>query len=162
MKKTGKCCICNDKYKEYGYNPTPIKTNGRCCNNCYYDKVYPAKTIADKNNAIKKLEHLWELHKNEESLIQFALFHWKEIFEKGVDDSCWSTQYYELFNLLDFENRFAEAYAATMTHWMYMEREGGFDHNDSYDEADIEYIKINITDYDEHNKSNDSNDELPF
>lgn len=33
-----KCCICGGKYEGYGHNAQPIK-NGRCCDNCNYEKV---------------------------------------------------------------------------------------------------------------------------
>lgn len=31
-KKT--CCICGKTFYGFGHNPSPIKTNGECCDNC--------------------------------------------------------------------------------------------------------------------------------
>lgn len=28
------CCICGRKFKGYGNNPVPLKTYGRCCDEC--------------------------------------------------------------------------------------------------------------------------------
>ena len=28
------CCICGKKFKGYGNNPEPVKSEGRCCNKC--------------------------------------------------------------------------------------------------------------------------------
>ena len=130
MKETDKCSICSGEYTRLIHEPAPAKSNGQGCSSCYYDTVRLEKAFASKNNAIEKLEHLWARYESEEGLVHLALFHWREIFNKGMDDSCWSVNYYELFNLLDFANRPVEAYAATISHWMYMRSEGGFDSRD--------------------------------
>ena len=38
------CCICKEEVNEkYGNNPQPIKQDGRCCNDCNYTVVIPAR-----------------------------------------------------------------------------------------------------------------------
>ena len=37
------CCICGDTYVGLGNNPEPIKSEGRCCGKCNYEKVIPAR-----------------------------------------------------------------------------------------------------------------------
>jgi len=39
-----KCCICKELIKEeYGNNPAPIKTSGKCCKSCNNKVVIPAR-----------------------------------------------------------------------------------------------------------------------
>lgn len=48
--KIKKCCICNNPLPkgDLGYNPSPIKYEGSCCNECYRFKVVPARHV-DEN-----------------------------------------------------------------------------------------------------------------
>lgn len=41
MEKTqeNRCCICGRKFIGYGYNPYPMKEEGRCCKLCNYTVV---------------------------------------------------------------------------------------------------------------------------
>lgn len=41
MEKTQEniCCICGRKFIGYGYNPYPVKEEGRCCKLCNYTVV---------------------------------------------------------------------------------------------------------------------------
>lgn len=44
--KTQKCCICNQSFKGFGNNPSPIKIkkdDGRCCDNCNFTVVMPER-----------------------------------------------------------------------------------------------------------------------
>jgi hypothetical protein len=34
MSNQYKCCICNGDFWGYGNNPSPLKSEGRCCNVC--------------------------------------------------------------------------------------------------------------------------------
>ncbi len=38
------CSICNGTFKGHGHNAMPIN-NGRCCDNCNFSKVLPARMI---------------------------------------------------------------------------------------------------------------------
>lgn len=40
--KTGKCCICNKNYSNWGNNALPIK-DGRCCDECNNTIVIEAR-----------------------------------------------------------------------------------------------------------------------
>ena len=46
MKKV-KCCICGKYINGYGNNPYPINNdeNARCCDDCNFNKVIPARII---------------------------------------------------------------------------------------------------------------------
>jgi hypothetical protein len=37
------CCLCGMELKDYGHNPWPLKKSGRCCEQCNWDKVIPAR-----------------------------------------------------------------------------------------------------------------------
>lgn len=38
------CCICGAPVTdEFGHNPDPIESKGRCCNSCNYNLVIPAR-----------------------------------------------------------------------------------------------------------------------
>lgn len=41
MKKI--CCICGKEFEGYGNNPSPIKDDGVCCDDCNVNKVIPAR-----------------------------------------------------------------------------------------------------------------------
>lgn len=41
-KEVGTCSICGNIYTHWGNNAQPIN-NGRCCDNCNYMKVLPAR-----------------------------------------------------------------------------------------------------------------------
>ena len=44
MSKITQCCICGDLIiNGYGNNPEPVKSYGRCCNNCNIEYVIPAR-----------------------------------------------------------------------------------------------------------------------
>lgn len=38
-----KCCICGKKFVEFGNNPYPVKSEGRCCDECNTTYVIPAR-----------------------------------------------------------------------------------------------------------------------
>lgn len=40
------CCICGNKIKGYGNNPYPVNNNGRCCDDCNWAVVLPARLKA--------------------------------------------------------------------------------------------------------------------
>lgn len=33
------CVFCNDKFFDFGNNPSPIKCKGRCCNQCNWSVI---------------------------------------------------------------------------------------------------------------------------
>ena len=37
------CCICGKEFTGYGNNPDPVKSDGKCCDNCNRDVVIPAR-----------------------------------------------------------------------------------------------------------------------
>lgn len=37
------CCICGKAYEGRGYNPWPVKEDGRCCRECNYMVVLPER-----------------------------------------------------------------------------------------------------------------------
>lgn len=37
------CVICEKEVAEFGCNPEPLKTNGKCCKQCNQDKVIPTR-----------------------------------------------------------------------------------------------------------------------
>ena len=37
------CCICGKTFEGYGNDPWPVKEEGRCCDECNYDTVIPAR-----------------------------------------------------------------------------------------------------------------------
>ena len=39
------CCICGKKFEGYGNNPSPVKEEGECCDNCNLEQVIPARLI---------------------------------------------------------------------------------------------------------------------
>lgn len=47
-----KCCLCNKNFEGFGHNPSPLKENALCCNDCNFLKVIPArvKAIKDKGD----------------------------------------------------------------------------------------------------------------
>ena len=38
-----KCCICGKQLTGMGNNPFPVKTSGRCCDNCNIKFVIPER-----------------------------------------------------------------------------------------------------------------------
>lgn len=42
-KETFKCCICGKECLGFGNNPRPVKTEGRCCDECNITFVIPAR-----------------------------------------------------------------------------------------------------------------------
>jgi len=38
-----KCCICKKDFYGEGNNPDPVMKSGRCCNECNFTKVLPAR-----------------------------------------------------------------------------------------------------------------------
>jgi DNA-directed RNA polymerase subunit RPC12/RpoP len=44
--KDFKCVICEKTIKDqYGNNPDPIKTRGKCCDSCNWKVVIPARMV---------------------------------------------------------------------------------------------------------------------
>lgn len=37
------CCICGKDFTGYGNNPDPVKTDGKCCDECNLTVVIPAR-----------------------------------------------------------------------------------------------------------------------
>lgn len=37
------CCLCGEKIEGYGNNPDPVRTEGRCCDDCNITRVCPAR-----------------------------------------------------------------------------------------------------------------------
>lgn len=48
MKRT--CCICGKEFYGYGNNPEPVKSEGRCCDDCNETYVIPARIHLIYNN----------------------------------------------------------------------------------------------------------------
>lgn len=42
MMRNKQCCICNGYVTGKMFDPSPIKTEGKCCVVCYHTKVLPA------------------------------------------------------------------------------------------------------------------------
>lgn len=41
------CCICGKHFvDEYGNNPSPVKEEGECCDDCNWEYVVPARIMA--------------------------------------------------------------------------------------------------------------------
>jgi len=38
-----KCCLCGSKLDGYGNNPSPLKEEGKCCDDCNTYKVIPSR-----------------------------------------------------------------------------------------------------------------------
>jgi DNA-directed RNA polymerase subunit RPC12/RpoP len=38
-----KCVICGKEFEGYGNNPWPVKSRGRCCDECNLNVVIPAR-----------------------------------------------------------------------------------------------------------------------
>lgn len=38
-----KCCICGKPFEGFGNNPEPIKSSGRCCDECNENVVLPER-----------------------------------------------------------------------------------------------------------------------
>lgn len=36
-------CICGKKFKGHGNSPSPVKDEGRCCDDCNFNAVIPAR-----------------------------------------------------------------------------------------------------------------------
>lgn len=51
-----KCCICGKEFTGYGNNPDPVKLYGRCCDECDWSFVIPAriKQINEMRSFISK------------------------------------------------------------------------------------------------------------
>lgn len=51
-----KCCICGKEMKGHGNNPWPINNDvaKRCCDECNWDKVIPARILGLYGNGKKK------------------------------------------------------------------------------------------------------------
>lgn len=43
MEEREKCCICGVDIEGYGFNPYPIKREGRCCRQCNLHLVIPER-----------------------------------------------------------------------------------------------------------------------
>lgn len=41
--KAHTCCICGEKFIGFGNNPYPVKKEGRCCDECNWKYVIPAR-----------------------------------------------------------------------------------------------------------------------
>lgn len=49
QKKQNVCCICKRTYEGFGNNPYPLRTRGRCCDECN-EQVIIARIIAMYEN----------------------------------------------------------------------------------------------------------------
>ena len=46
--KDFKCVICKETIKDqYGNNPDPVKTRGKCCDSCNWKVVIPTRMVYD-------------------------------------------------------------------------------------------------------------------
>ena len=53
-----KCCLCGCDYDEFGNNPFPLATEGKCCDKCNQEKVIKARFKAmfeehEESNIVK-------------------------------------------------------------------------------------------------------------
>ena len=54
-----KCCLCGKDAGRYGNSPYPLLKEGRCCDECNFQKVIPARLHRYKSiQASDKLEEL--------------------------------------------------------------------------------------------------------
>ena len=61
-----KCCICGEPIEGHGNNPSPVKTEGDCCDKCNAEVVIPARIEKMKAAASEKVnEELTETESEE-------------------------------------------------------------------------------------------------
>lgn len=54
VEEDDKCVICGKEIRGYGNNPAPVKSSGRCCDDCNKKVVIPARLEAAKNEEFKR------------------------------------------------------------------------------------------------------------
>lgn len=57
MEQQNKCVICNGSYKGHGHNAQPVK-DGRCCTDCNWMTVIPARVSAFQEQKLKAISNL--------------------------------------------------------------------------------------------------------
>lgn len=66
LKDEHKCCICGEPIEGHGNNPSPVKTEGDCCDKCNAEVVIPARIEKMKVAASEKVnEELTETESEE-------------------------------------------------------------------------------------------------
>ena len=66
LKDEHKCCICGEPIEGHGNNPSPVKTEGDCCDKCNAEVVIPARIEKMKAAASEKVnEELTETESEE-------------------------------------------------------------------------------------------------
>ena len=48
------CCICGKEFEGWGNNPWPIKPEGKCCDECNFTVVVPARMESLKEHGRNK------------------------------------------------------------------------------------------------------------
>lgn len=48
-----KCCLCGKNIEGFGNNPYPLKNEGKCCDDCNWSLVIPARVIEIYNKECK-------------------------------------------------------------------------------------------------------------
>lgn len=64
-----KCVFCGQKFTGYGNNPAPLRSSGKCCDDCNSTIVIPAriKGISEEKMSLKvkkKCIHVWVQERN--------------------------------------------------------------------------------------------------
>ena len=61
-KNMQECCICGKEFRGYGNNPWPVMEEGRCCDECNFDTVLPAR-LAGASKKVKTKDSLDDLNR---------------------------------------------------------------------------------------------------
>lgn len=65
-KSRQECCICGKEFSGYGNNPWPVMSEGRCCDECNFDTVLPAR-LAGTSKKVKAKDSIDDLNRLIES-----------------------------------------------------------------------------------------------
>lgn len=60
-RNTQECCICGKEFTGYGNNPWPVMKDGKCCDECNFDTVLPAR-LAGNSKKVKTKDSLTDLN----------------------------------------------------------------------------------------------------
>ena len=60
-----KCIICGDSYRGMGHNAEPVK-DGRCCTDCNYLKVIPARMDLIQKIQMEKINQINKVLKQQQ------------------------------------------------------------------------------------------------
>lgn len=58
--KKNECVICGREFAGYGNNPWPVAKSGKCCDDCNYDVVLPAR-LAGNSRKVKQRDSLKDI-----------------------------------------------------------------------------------------------------